>query len=109
MMPMTEQLILITDAFCAATGSSRGSVAGRVFNDGKRLDAIAAGADLKTRSFEHAIGWFDANWPMGAAWPLNVERPSLKRVGDAIRNDLAAEIAPHPDPLPSGERGEVVA
>lgn len=77
---MTAQLILITDAYCEAAGVTRSSVGGRIFNDGKRFDAIAAGADLNTRSFEKAMRWFDENWPIGAAWPVGVLRPSMAAI-----------------------------
>ncbi len=74
MMPMTKQLLALADAFCAATSSGRGSVSNRIFTDGKRLDAIANGADLTTRSFERAMEWFDSNWPAGTEWPEGVVR-----------------------------------
>lgn len=87
MMPLTAQLILVTDAFCAASGTTRAAVGGRIFNDGKRFAAIAAGNDLQTRSYERAMAWFDANWPEGAAWPEDVDRPSAVNLRAQLRVD----------------------
>ena len=80
MLPMTEQLILLADTYCAAAKTVRGSVSNRIFTDGKRLDVIAGGADLNTRSFERAICWFSANWPEAAEWPEGIERPVAEPV-----------------------------
>lgn len=67
---MTADLLATSDAFCAARGMSRARVATLVFNYGKKLDLIADGADLATRTFERAMTWFDANWPEGADRPV---------------------------------------
>ena len=80
---LTSQLIEIADAYCALTGLSRSRVATVVFNDGKKLDLIAAGKDLNTRSFERAMLWFSDNWPDSAAWPEGIVRPE--------HSDLSAE------------------
>ncbi len=89
MLAMTDQLILTADAYCDLTQSTRSSIAGRIFNDGKRLDAIADGADLNTRNYEKAMRWFDENWPIGKPWPQGVERPSMKAVADGIEREIA--------------------
>lgn len=75
-MQMTDQLLQVADAYCAARSLSRSRVSTIVFNDGKKLDLIAGGADLQTGKFEHAMTWFSANWPDVAHWPLGVPRPS---------------------------------
>lgn len=93
MMPMTEQLLLVTDRLCAKTGKTRGAYSTRIFNDGGRLDGIAAGKDLNTRSFERAMAWFSANWPADLAWPEGIARP-------------VASAAPAPRPLRADERLE---
>ncbi len=67
---MTADLIAISDAFCAARGMSRARVATLVFNYGKKLDLIADGADLATRTFERAMAWFGDNWPEGVERPV---------------------------------------
>jgi hypothetical protein len=47
-----------------------------VFNEGKKLEAIASrGADLATGRFENAMRWFSAHWPEGCDWPSDVPRP----------------------------------
>lgn len=74
-MNMTAQLMATSDLYCAAANRSRSRVATIIFNDGKKLDLVAAGADLTTRSFENAMRWFSDNWPEGIDWPEGVRRP----------------------------------
>ena len=74
-MTLREQLLLISDRYCAAAGIGRKRVSTIVMNGGGKLDAIANGSDLTTGSFEKAMLWFSANWPAGAAWPDSVMRP----------------------------------
>lgn len=75
-MALTEQLLTVSRAFCAGRGLSASRVSTLVFNDGKKLDAIANGADLQTAKFEHAMAWFSAHWPDGTDWPLGIPRPA---------------------------------
>jgi hypothetical protein len=74
-MTLVSQLIAVSDAFGAARVLSRSRVSTLVLNDGKRLDAIARGGDLRTAVFERAMAWFSSNWPAGAEWPADVPRP----------------------------------
>jgi hypothetical protein len=84
-MSMTQSLLKLTDAYCEAVGRSRSRLATILFNDGKKLDLIAGGADLTTGSYERAMHWLDENWPEGTPWPKGVDRPSLKAVRDDMR------------------------
>jgi hypothetical protein len=75
-MTLREQLLLVADRFADASGIGRKRVSTIVLNGGGKLDAIAAGRDLTTGSFERAMTWFSSNWPEGADWPEGVERPA---------------------------------
>lgn len=75
MMTATAQLITVSDAYCAAVKRSRSRVSTIIFNEGKKLDLVAGGADLTTRSFEKAMTWFSTNWPSQTPWPDGVRRP----------------------------------
>lgn len=72
---MTNQLVIVADIWCAATGKSRARLSTLIFSSGRRLDAIAEGSDLATRSFERALVWLSQTWPEGAVWPDDVARP----------------------------------
>lgn len=75
-MTMTDQLLAVARAYCAARSLSLSRVSTIVFNDGKKLDAIATkGADLATGKFEQAMKWFSTNWPADAEWPGAIARP----------------------------------
>ncbi|MER2535513.1 MAG: hypothetical protein ABTQ31_10170 [Rhizobiaceae bacterium] len=76
-MQLKEQLLLVADRFAEASGIGRKRVSTIVLNGGAKLDAIAAGRDLTTGSFERAMLWFSANWPEGLDWPAGVPRPTL--------------------------------
>jgi len=75
-MTLTESLIAVCDSFCSATGRSRSRVSTIIFGGGDRLDGVARGRDLNTRSYEKAMAWFSANWPADLAWPEGIERPA---------------------------------
>ena len=89
MMTLTDQLLLVSDAYCAAVNRSRSRISTIVFGGGDRIDGIARGKDLNTRSFEKAMQWFASNWPEAVAWPEGVIRPDLVEV-DAAQTPGAA-------------------
>ncbi len=76
-MTLTEQLLRVSDVYCAAVNRSRSRISTIVLGGGDRIDGIASGKDLNTRSFEKAMLWFASNWPEGVDWPEGVERPDL--------------------------------
>lgn len=90
-LAMTDQILAVARAFCAARQLSLSRVSTLVFNDGKKLDLIARGADLQTARFEQAMQWFAANWPPNARWPAGVPRP-LRRT-TLVRSVSAARRA----------------
>jgi len=78
-LTLTDRLLLVSDTYCAAVHRSRARVSTIIFGGGDRIDGIATGKDLNTRSFEKAMAWFSSNWPEGADWPEGVERPTPAR------------------------------
>jgi len=71
-----ENLKAVALAYCDAAGVPPKTLSWRVFNDGKKLDAILADkADLMTAGHEKAMQWLSDNWPEGAVWPDDVVRP----------------------------------
>ncbi len=79
-VPLTSQLIAVADAYCAAAGRSRSRVSTIIFGGGDRLDGVASGKDLNTRSFERAMQWFSKYWPADTPWPEGIERPEAAPV-----------------------------
>lgn len=77
MLTLTEKLVLVSDTYCAAVQRSRARISTLVFGGGDRMDGIAAGKDLNTRSYERAMRWFSENWPDGVDWPEGIERPEI--------------------------------
>lgn len=77
-MRMIDQILTVAGAYRDARGLSPSRVSTLVFNDGKKLDAIAKGADLATARFESAMQWFSDNWPAGVDWPSGIARPETQ-------------------------------
>lgn len=75
-MTLRESLIRVAKRYAEVRRLSLSRVSTLVLNDGKALDRIDSGGDLMTGSFERALEWFSANWPRGASWPEDVERPA---------------------------------
>lgn len=76
-MQLTDQLLTVARAYCAARKLSMARVSTLVFNEGKKLEAIqSGGADLATGRFERAMNWFSENWPVETEWPTNISRPA---------------------------------
>lgn len=113
-------LIQLSERYASARGLSISRVSTLVFADGKVLTRISKGGDLTTGRFEAAISWFSANWPEGAAWPAEIDRPVSIVNSPAIASagdDAGVFVAPpaqqgapatnfkSPDYLPSGEAG----
>lgn len=72
-------LIAVARAYADAEGIELSTVSSRVFDDSKKLPAIAEGrADIQLGRYEAAMAWFAGNWPRGARWPKGVPRPSIE-------------------------------
>lgn len=71
-------LIRVAEAYGSAVGIESSTVSWRLFGDGKKLDALKAGADIQVRRFEAAMSWLSRNWPDGAVWPTDVSRPNVE-------------------------------
>lgn len=74
-MTLTDQLLVVARAYCAARGLSMARVSTLVFNEGKKLGLIEGGSDLTTKNLERAMQWFSDRWPEGANWPADIARP----------------------------------
>ena len=73
-MNAIEQLLKVARAYAEIERIGLSTVSSRVFNDGKRLEAIESGKDMRVRILERAMQWFSDNWPEGT-WPSGVPRP----------------------------------
>jgi hypothetical protein len=79
-MNLREKILLVSDIYCAANGRGRKRVSTLALSRGSKLDDIASGADLTTRSYEAAMLWFSNNWPDGVEWPAAVHRPAPEKL-----------------------------
>lgn len=71
----THELLRIARTYAKAEGIALTTVSSRVFNDGKKLDAIVAGGDIFSGRLNRSLHWFSENWPQAVAWPADIPRP----------------------------------
>lgn len=79
-MRLTDQLLTVARAYCAACELSPARVSTLIFNDGKKLDLLEQGKDLATKNHERAMQWFSDRWPAETDWPAEVMRPTPAEV-----------------------------
>lgn len=77
-MSQISDLLLVSDAFCAATGMGRKRLSTLMLQRGARLDELAGGGDLGTRTWAKAMRWLSDNWPDDVEWPEGVKRPYVE-------------------------------
>ncbi|HTO29628.1 MAG TPA: hypothetical protein VL202_00390 [Pararhizobium sp.] len=87
---MIDDLLMLSDAFCSATGLAETTLSSKIFNDGKRIAAVRSGKDVGVRRLERGIIWLSENWPTGAEWPAEVVRPVSVSMG--ADDDRLAEL-----------------
>ena len=75
-MNRVDQILALAREYGRAVGVEMTTVSWRVFDDGKKLAALEAGADIQTRRADRAVAWLAENWPPGAVWPSEIARPS---------------------------------
>jgi hypothetical protein len=74
-MILKKQLMRASDAYIRSRGISRARLSTQLFNSGHKLDAIFAGADLNTATWEKSMLWLANHWPAdGAPIPKDVQR-----------------------------------
>lgn len=82
-MKLRDQLILVFETYCRATGRSEARVSTQVLSGGKRILQIKDGGDIGTIGFERAMQWFSNHWPDNAKWPEDIDRPEVSQVLEA--------------------------
>ena len=75
-MSIIENILSLSRTYAKAEKVGLTTVSWRVFGDTKKLRALQEGGDLQTKRAAAAMEWFSDNWPAGAVWPVNVDRPS---------------------------------
>lgn len=82
-MTLRDQLILVFETYCRATGRSEARVSTQVLSGGKRILQIRDGGDIGTIGFERAMQWFSDHWPNDVVWPDEIHRPIVEEVTEA--------------------------
>lgn len=73
---LRTHLLDLARIFAEATKVSAATVGKRAVNDNTVLARIAAGdMGFNIRTYDKLVGWFAENWPDGAEWPADIERP----------------------------------
>jgi hypothetical protein len=75
-MTLREALISTVHGFVAGSRMGQRRLSTILFGSGARFDQICAGSDVSTGTYERVMRWLSDNWPEGAEWPQDVERPA---------------------------------
>lgn len=74
---LRDNLLSCAAAYSKARGIGLPTLARLSAGDWRFFDRL--NSDEKTftiRKYDEVIGWFATNWPVDAAWPVNVTRPA---------------------------------
>jgi len=83
-MITSADFVRLAEAYAEAADVPLVTVSSRVFADSKKFAAMKdAGADLTLARAGSALQWFADNWPDGATWPADIERPAPTSSGAA--------------------------
>lgn len=74
---LRTHLIVLADAFHAATGMSRQSIGKAALRDNTFFKRLNDGDGFTVKTYDKLVKWFAAAWPAGTIWPPEIERPVL--------------------------------
>lgn len=72
-MYSTAELIILAKAYLAWSDIAESTLSIHAVGNDKMFTRLFAGLDCTARSAERASMWFDTHWPLGLAWPTEVE------------------------------------
>ncbi len=94
MSTLTDQVLAVAHAYCAAEGISLSAASRRAFDESKLLVDLERGHSSPTlKRSDRALRWFSANWPALASWPDAVPRPAPESVPLGASSTSEAERA----------------
>lgn len=73
---LVSNLNAVFEAFSAASKLKASTIWARAVGDARFMDRLSSGASFTIKTYDNAIKWFSDNWPQGAVWPANVNRPT---------------------------------
>ena len=76
-MIWNEDLLAVIDAFLAASPIQEKTLSGRMFDDQKKIALMRSGSEITLTRANKALIWMSQNWPDGALWPEDIERPEV--------------------------------
>lgn len=76
-------LLSVLDAYSSGKGWKDGTASTRIFNDGKKVSQLRAGASITISRLNEALRRMSEDWPEGVEWPANVNRPDSMSGKDA--------------------------
>jgi hypothetical protein len=88
-----QSLLELARTYAGAERIELSTVSTRVFDDGKKLEALARGSDIQVGRYERAVTWFALHWPTGARWPTDIPWPAdVPRPGSPARSAPAPSV-----------------
>lgn len=84
---ITEATLLsVVEAYSSGKGWKEATASSRIFNDGKKVSQLRAGASITISRLNDALRFMSDDWPEGVEWPSDVTRPDNK---DLVGQDAA--------------------
>ena len=72
---LRQHLIMVAQAFEAATGVTMPTIGRRALNDNTILARLAGGQGFTVKTYDRLMAWLSTNWPGDVDWPSDVPRP----------------------------------
>lgn len=88
-MDYRTELVVLVEAFCAATERSEARIANLAGRDGQFFARIRDGKGCSVDTLDHLRAWFSANWPQGKPWPEGIERCATESSASTDHADAA--------------------
>lgn len=72
---LKRHLLTLVEAYAGARAIGVTTAWRQAINDSAFHDRLLSDKTITLRTYDRAVGWFDANWPIGTLWPMGVPRP----------------------------------
>ncbi|PPD10265.1 MAG: hypothetical protein CTY36_00290 [Methylocystis sp.] len=73
---LVANLNVVFQSFSAVSKLKASTTWARAVGDARFMDRLSSGATFTIKTYDNAIKWFSDNWPEGAVWPAQVNRPT---------------------------------
>jgi hypothetical protein len=81
---LRAHLLSLIAAFSAASDRAESTVAQVAAGDWRFFTHLRASKGFRVGTYDRVVAWFSANWPEGAVWPDDIDRPAPNAADELI-------------------------